>query len=553
MLTCTLSRAAGRPVKFIEDRLDNILNADAHGCDRIYDAELACKQDGTVLSLKFKVIDDYGAYLQYGYGTHGNSLSQVIGPYRINSISMHLIAVLTNKCQQGAYRGFGSEVMNFCLERMMDAAADELGLDKIAIRRKNLIKPDQFPYVIPSGNIYDSGNYEAVLDKALALIDYEGWRRKQAEFRGQGRFVGIGVVSCQERSVFSSTEFWSLNPTATPGFTLSSSPESLSVKIDPTGKLYAKLNSPSWGNTPETIVTQILAEQFGVPPADITIGYADTDSGFNGTGPGGSRFTVMVAGAAVSAAITLKRKMKKIAAHLLEASEDDMEFVDGTVCVKGVKELNKSIADIAMMSHYFRLNFPDEPGFESGLETTAVYDHPLTTMPDPDRKHLGIFYPIMGHMVHIAVVEVDAATGKVSFLDYAAVHDTGVVVNPITLGGHIRGGTAQGIGTALYEQFVYDKNGQLLTGTFADYHIPTAHEMPPDLKIGHLETPSPYTEYGIKGGGEGGRMASPSVIAQAIEDALSSFSVRIDSLPVPPCRLFELVHGDGAKAGPSAS
>ena len=549
ILTCTLARAAGRPVKFVEDRLDNMLNADAHGCDRVYDAELACKRDGTALSLRYKVIDDYGAYLQFGYGTHGNALSQCVGPYGINSVQMHLVAVLTNKCQQGAYRGFGSEVMNFCLERMMDAAARELGIDPVDIRRKNLIQPDRFPYVIPSGNVYDSGNYPAVLDKALELIDHAGWKQRQREARAQGRHVGIGVVTCQERSVFSSTEFWSLNPTDAPGFALSSSPESISVKIDPTGKIFAKLNAPFWGNSPETVVTQVLAEQFTVGPSDITIGYADSDSGFNSAGPGGSRFTVMVSGAAVSAAGTLKQKMKRIAAHALEADEGDLEFRDGAIGVRGVPGMQKTIGEIALLSHYFRLDFPDEAGFESGLEATAVYDHPLTTAPDPDRKHLGIFYPIMGNMAHAVVVEVDPETAKVSILDYAAVHDSGVVVNPMTLKGHIRGGAAQGIGTALYERFAYDANGQVLNGSFGDYHIPTVMEVPADLKVGHVETPSPYTEYGIKGGGEGGRMAAPAALAQAVEDALAPLGVRIDSVPITPDHIHGLIRAARGAGG----
>jgi CO/xanthine dehydrogenase Mo-binding subunit len=539
-LTCTLARAAGQPVKYMEDRLDNIMNADAHGSDRLYDAELALKQDGTMVSLRFTVIDDYGAYLQYGVGTHGNALSQVTGPYRIGSFGMRLVAVVTNKCQQGAYRGFGSEVTNFVIERLVDAAADQLGVDPVELRRRNLIEAHQFPYVIPTGNIYDSGNYQAVLDEALKLARYDHWKGVQAEARAQGRCVGIGLATCQERSVYSPTEWWSLNPLETPGFALTSAPEGVSVRIDPTGKIFAQLNAPFWGNSPETVVTQVLAEQFAVDPSDITIGYADSDAAFNGFGPGGSRFTVMVTGAVVSAATKLKGKIKRFAGHLLEADVGDLEFRNGKVGVVGVPGMEKSISEIALMANFFRMSFPDTPEFDSGLETTAVYDHPLSTPPAEDRRHLGIFYPIMGHMCHIAVVEVDPETGKVEFLDYAAVHDAGTVVNPITLGGHITGGTAMGIGSTLFEEFRYDENGQLLNASFADYHIPTAHEVPP-MRIGHVETPSPYTEYGIKGGGEGGRMGTPSAVARAIEDALKPFGVSIDSIPLPPSKIRSLV------------
>lgn len=541
VLTASLARLAGRPVKYIEDRLDNMTNADAHGSDRVYEAELAMKRDGTMVSLRYQVIDDYGAYLQYGYGTHGNAFSQVVGPYRINSVEARLIAVLSNKCQQGAYRGFGSEVANFVIERMTDAAAKELGIDPVEIRRRNLIRPEEFPYVIPTGNVYDIGNYQAVLAEALRMFDMEGWRAKQAEARKQGRHIGLGLVTCQERSVFSSTEFWSLNPPDQPGFTLTSSPEAISLRIDPTGKAFVKLNAPFWGNSPETVVTQLVAEALTMEPSDVVVGYADTDAGFNGTGPGGSRYTVMVAGAVVAGARTLREKLFKFAAHMMECGTGDLELRSGNIGVKGVPAMQKSIAEVAIASHYFRLNFPDEPGFESGLETTAVYDHPLTTMPPADRSHLGIFYPIMGHMAHAVAVEVDVGTGKVEILDYVAVHDCGTVVNPMTLAGHVRGGTAQGIGSALLEHFRYDEQGQLLTASFADYHIPTAHEVPANIRVGHVETPSPYTEYGIKGGGEGGRMAAPPVLVQAIEDALQPFGVEIMEIPLTPNRIRQII------------
>jgi CO/xanthine dehydrogenase Mo-binding subunit len=540
-LTATLARAAGRPVKYIEDRLDNITNSDQHGSDRIYHCEMAVKRDGTMLSLKFQVIDDYGAYLQYGYGTHGNSLCQIVGPYRINSISMELLAVLTNKCQQGAYRGFGSEVTNWMLERMTDAVADELKMDPIEVRRKNLIQPDQFPYVIPSGNVYDSGNYPAVLDEALRIADLSKWKEIQAEARAQGRCVGIGMATCQERSVFSATEFWSLNPTDNPGFTLTSSPESTQIRVDPTGIIHVTLASPFWGNSPETMATQIVAEQFQVDPSQVNIVYADSQSGFNSSGPGGSRFTVMLAGAIVGASTRIKNKMLRVASHMMETDAGDLEYREGKIGVRGVPGMEKSIGDVSLFAHYFRLNLPDGDDYASGLDAAYVYDHPLTTMPAKDRSHLGIFYPIMGHMCHMALVEVDPKTGKVKILDYVAVHDAGVMVNPMTLAGHIRGGTAQGIGSALYEKFHYDASGQLQTATFADYLIPTLHEMPPEIRVGHVETPSPFTEYGIKGGGEGGRMGAPGALSRAIEDALGAYGVRCDEVPLTPRRIRELV------------
>ncbi len=540
-LAGTLARAAGRPVKYLEDRIDNMTSCDAHGSDRIYDAELALKRDGTMTSLKLRVIDDYGAYFQYGVGQHGNAMGQVVGPYRIGSCEVDVTAVFTNKCQQGAYRGFGSEVGNFVIERMVDAAVEELEMDPVAFRRQNFIKPEQFPYIIPTGNMYDSGNYEAVLDKALGMIDLDDWRKKQAEARKEGRYIGIGVSTCQERSVFSATEFWMWNPNESPGFTLSSSPESVAVNIDPTGKAYITLNAPFWGNSPETMAVQVLAEQLEMDPADISVSYADSDKGFNSSGPGGSRFTVMVAGAVVGAAAQIKDKMLRVAGHMLEADPRDLEFRAGKIGVKGAPGQEKTIAEVALHAHYFRLSMPEDDDLTSGIDASYVYDHPVTTLPSEDRTDLGIFYPIMGHMCHIPVVEVDAETGKVAFLDYVAVHDAGTMVNPMTLAGHIRGGTVNGIGTALYEQYYYDENGQPLNTLLTEYQHPTLMETPADIRVGHVETPSPFTEYGIKGGGEGGRMGAPPAIATAVEDALRPLGVKIDALPLTPRKLREMI------------
>jgi CO/xanthine dehydrogenase Mo-binding subunit len=269
--------------------------------------------------------------------------------------------------------------------------------------------------------------------------------------------------------------------------------------------------------------------------------YSDSDHGINGTGPGGSRYTVMLAGAVVGAAQQLKEKIIRVAAHMLEANAADLELRDGKVGVKGVPGMEKTLAEVALHAHYFRLSMPDDPTLTSGLDAAQVYDHPVTTPPSADRKDLGIFYPIMGHMCHMPVVEVDVETGKISFLAYVAVHDCGTLVNPMTLAGHVRGGIAQGIGTALYERYHYDANGQMLTANFMDYLIPTIHETPEEIVVGHVETPSPFTEYGIKGGGEGGRMGAPPALASAVEDALRPFGVTIDTLPLTPKAVRTLI------------
>ena len=291
-----LSMLVGKPVKYVEDRTTHIVNNDHCGSDRRYEASLAFDDDGEFKALRISCVDDYGAYLQFGTGTHGNALSQIVGPYRIQHVEYSLAAVLTNKNQQGAYRGFGAEVSNWILERLVDMAARDLDLDRVEIRRRNLIPAGSFPYRTPTGNIYDSGNYQGVLAKVLEEVDYDHWVDYRAKARAEGRHVGIGVVASQERSVFSSTEFWFWFDD--PQFTPTSSPESASVRIDPTGEIIVTLHSQAmWGNSPETVVSQVVAEEFDVDPSSVVINYADSQNALPGTGPGGSRYSVMVSGA----------------------------------------------------------------------------------------------------------------------------------------------------------------------------------------------------------------------------------------------------------------
>jgi carbon-monoxide dehydrogenase large subunit len=537
------SKVSGRPVKYLEDRVDNISNCDHHGSDRVYDVELALSREGLMKSLRVRSLDDYGAYIQFGVGHHGNALAQVTGPYRITSVEYTVTAVMTNKCQQGAYRGFGSEVNNWMLERMVDLAAKELDLDPVEIRRRNFIGKDEFPYFIPTGNVYDSGDYEQVLDTALELADLDHWRAEQAKAREEGRYIGIGLVTCQERSVFSATEFWFWFDE--PGAPVTSMPESITLSVDATGGITATLYSCAfWGNSPETMVAQLVAEEFDCEPQDVSVTYAGTRNGLPATGPGGSRTTVMLAGAVEGASERIKDKAFKVAEHLLEAAPDDLEWAAGGIQVKGSPDKRKSLADIAIQTHLFKHSLPEE--IESGLEASKVYDHPYTTMPNADRSNLGVFYPFVGHACHIPIIEVDPQTGEVTFLKYIAVHDCGTLVNPRSLAGHITGGTVQGIGTALYEEYVYDEDGNLQTQSYMDYLIPTAMEAP-EFVIGHCETPSPWTPHGIKGGGEGGRMMAPAAIAAAIDDALAPLGVRATVLPATPARIVEWIEAAGAR------
>ena len=529
-----LAKRAGRPVKFMEDRADNLLASENLACDRFYDAELAVSREGEFTSLRVRVVDDYGAYFQFGHATHGNALAQVTGPYRIGSVAYTVQCVLTNKCQQGVFRGAGSDAGNFCLERLVDAAAQELGIDRVELRRRNFIAADRFPFKTPVGNVYDSGDYPAVLARALEMAPLADLQRLQQEARREGRYVGIGLATAQQRSVYGPTEFWFWYDT--PG--LSSAPESVGLSLGPTGEFVATMFSPFWGNSPETVVAQTIAEEFGIDPAQITVTYEDSQHGLPGAGPGGSRMAVMLTGATAGAARTLKDKLARIAAHQLEAAPEDIAFADGKAMVRGMPDKAMTYAELGLKAYWFKLDLPGD--MQSGLEARHTYDHPYLTLPTADRKDLGAFYPIMAHGAHIPVVEVNPHTGQVKILRYVAVHDVGTVINPKSLRGQITGGIAQGIGMALYEQYHYDADGQPLTGSFMDYLLPTASEVPA-VEIGHVETPSPFTQYGVKGGGEGGRMIAPAALASAVEDALAPLGVRIDELPMTPERLVDLV------------
>jgi CO/xanthine dehydrogenase Mo-binding subunit len=285
-------------------------------------------------------------------------------------------------------------------------------------------------------------------------------------------------------------------------------------------------------------VAQVLAEEFGIDPSTVSVLYEDSIRALPAAGPGGSRLTVMLAGAVNGASRKLKDKIFRIAAHLLEASPQDLVLADGKVSVTGVPQRGLTLADIAANAHFFKMSLPAE--LETGLDASHTYDHPFTTPPSADRSDLGAFYPIVAHAAHVPVVEIDVDTGLVKFLDYVAVHDCGTMMNPAALEGQIAGGIAQGIGTALYEEFVYDSEGQLRTASLLDYLLPTAAEVP-SIRIGHQETPSPYTPYGLKGSGEGGRMVAPAAIANAVQDALAPLGVEVSELPITPDRIVRWV------------
>jgi CO/xanthine dehydrogenase Mo-binding subunit len=531
-----LAKATGRPVRYLEDRFDNIAANDNVGPDRFYDAQLAFSAEGEMLSLTLKIIDDYGAYFQFAHGQHGNAMAQPTGPYRIGSLRYDVSCVLTNKVQQGFFRGAGADPGNFILERLVDAAAEELGIDAVDLRRRNFIRPDEFPYKIPTGNTYDSGNYAAVLDRALEIADLKHWKAEQERLRADGRYLGIGLASCQERTGYNASEWWFLYDN--PPLPATSTPESVKLQIDAMGGVLVELGCPLWGNSPETVVSQVVAEEFGIDPAGVAVTYADSTTGAMSAGPGGSRLTIMLSGATRGAARTLRAKMTRIAAHAMEMSPDDVECVDGVFRAKGAPGTSLAMADVAMRAHLFMHDNPE--GESSGLVETHTYDHPYSAPPSADRTDMGVFYPMVSHACHIPIVEVDPETGHVTLLKYYAVNDCGTIMNPPLVEGQIMGGIVQGIGAALMEEYAYREDGTLGTPSLREYLIPSLHEVP-EIVVEHLQTPSPFTEYGVKGAGEGGRLVAPTAIASAVSDALRPLGVFIDELPMTPERIVAAV------------
>jgi CO/xanthine dehydrogenase Mo-binding subunit len=541
MVVCALmSRRTGRPVKYVEDRAEHLRGGDNHGEDRTYDAELALDASGRMLGLRFHVVEDYGSAFVLGPINNAEPLAQAAGPYGIEAVGVDFTAVLTTKCPQAAYRGFGGTAHNFMLERLVDAAADELGISRIELRERNLLTPDQFPYRTPTGNIYDSGDYPRALSTALQESSYHEWRRFQTEARKQGRAIGIGVATCQERSVQGGTALWVMFDQE-PGRNTTAA-ESATVRIDPQGTVRVALHSPSLGTPTETVAATVVSEELGVRVEDVAVTRLDSTMAGPAMGPSASRLTVMLSGAVAGATREVLEKMRRLAAHLLEVDVDDLVWDRdrASFAVKGVPGATATLPAIAHLANGQALNLP--PGVASGLESTFTYDHPLATMPDAAGSEWGSFCPIIGHTVHVPVVEVDVETGIVDFLDYYVLHDCGTVVNPDAVRGQVVGGVCQGIGTALMEELPYDAAAQPRASDFRSYFVPTFLDVPP-IRLGHLETPSPFTYRGVKGVGEGGRMAAPAAVVAAIEDALAPFGVRIDEVPVTPEKILRWLAG----------
>nr|WP_246294966.1 xanthine dehydrogenase family protein molybdopterin-binding subunit [Schlegelella koreensis] len=533
LVVAYLAKKLGRPVRFLEDRLENMRGGDMQGPDRIFDVTLAFDSEGKVRSMRMRAIDDIGAYSGRSPLQLGKPVGAIVGPYLIESVSYDAISVMTNKTPQEAVRGFGQSPTNYAIELGMDKVARFLGIDRVELRRRNLIKADQFPYLIPSGTHYDSGDYDAVLDKALEAASYDDLVAERDRLRAQGLLAGIGVSTCLEPSGGNSA----FEPLFNPKNQTTTWMDSCLVRIDLNGSITALMGTSTSGQAHETLVSTVVGEILQREPDGIRVIHADSLGALPSNSPVGSRMAIMLGGAAAGAAKILRAKLLKIAAHNLEVSEDQLVYEDGNVFVRA--EPSRRIGWDALVEiahrHYHRM--PE--GIEPGLQEKFVWEVPGGgKMPTEDGRVQ--MYPAHSFESHVVLVTVDRDTGKPTIRRYAVGHDCGVMISPDVVHGMTYGGVAHGIGAALMEKFAYSDEGQLLAGTFMDYLLPSATEVP-SIKIVDHCTPSPLTEFGQKGSGEAGYLGGPAAIASAINDALAPAGASIDALPMTPQAIWRVL------------
>jgi carbon-monoxide dehydrogenase large subunit len=524
LLVLWASKRVGRPVKWTAERTESFLS-DAHGRDHRSHAELALDADGKFLGLRVRTLANMGAYLStfapaiptYLYGT------LLSGPYVIPQIYAEVKAIFTNTVPVDAVRGAGRPEATYLLERLVDKAARELGIDRVEIRRKNLIQPDQFPYQTPVALQYDVGDYPATLDMALQAIDFDHFAERKAASEARGKLRGFGVSTYIEAC--------GIAPSALVGALGARAGlyEAASVRVHPTGSVTVFTGTHSHGQGHETTFAQLVVEKLGVPLENVEIVHGDTDRIPFGMGTYGSRSAAVGGSAIIKAIDKIVDKGKKVAAHLLEASVADIEFADGKFRVAGTDK-EKAFGDIAFAA-YVPHNYPIE-SVEPGLEDSAFYDPKNFTFPAG---------------CHCVEVEVDPETGVVEVVDVSIADDVGVVINPMIVDGQAHGGLAHGIGQALLEECVYDEGGQLLSGSYMSYTMPRAADLP-SFRVGNHVTACTHNPTGIKGVGEVGAIGVPPAVINAVLDALTPLGVKDIDMPATPERVWRAIRDAGGVA-----
>ena len=512
------------PVKYVENRRENLTSMH-QAREQKHRIKLAVKRDGRIIGIKDDILANLGAYLPTcGPGSVIIAGKTITGCYKIRNCKVKILGVTTNKAPYGAYRGYGKDAGNYVIERMIDIIAKELGIDPIELRLRNIIKPEDLPYRSFSGALYDSGDYPRVLSKALELIEYD---KVKALPLGEDKLLGVGVSL-------------TIEPTAShyPGAYMLGY-EGATVRIEPTGMVTVEVGSASMGTGHETFIAQIVAEELGLDDVSkVKVIEGDTLTSPYGFGSWASRTTILTGNAVLLAARKVKEKILKIAAEILKEPEDNLTLENNTIHSIADVEKKITLEDVASIM-YANKPYPAPPQMEPGLEATAFFfPSNIESIDQPGGGRNT--YAAYSNSAHAAIVEVDRETGYVKVLKYVVVTDCGRVVNPLIAEGQVVGGVVQGIGGVIYEENIYDENGNPLATTFMDYLIPTSIEAP-KIKVAFIESPSPFNQLGVKGVGEGPIEGVPATIANAVENALREYNVKITSLPLTPENVWKLV------------
>jgi carbon-monoxide dehydrogenase large subunit len=529
LIVSFLTRKLQAPVKWISDRREDLMTS-AQGRQYRFDVALAFRKDGTLLAAKAKIDCNIGAYPGFPFGASaeaGGAAIYLPGPYRMPDYAYMTQAITTNTCPSGVYRGVAAPVAFFATEALMDRAAHDLGLDPADIRRKNVLVAADLPYTNSVGIRYSAGSFDSCLQRAIEASNYAAFRQAQtADRMRDGKLHGIGIANVVEHTGQGASRYRQRGILYVPGF------DAAQVKIEPNGHAIAWVSACTQGQGHLTSFAQIVAEQLGIGTDDVTIIEGDTGQGPYGSGTFASRGAVVAGGAALRASTKVAEKIRRIAAHILEAAPDDLELADGHVYVSGVRQLAVSLRDIAAIAHSMDSRaLPDGESF--GLEATEYYDPPVASITNA---------------AHVAQVSIDPVTGLVTVEKYVVAHDCGRVINPLIVDGQIHGAVMQGISSVLSEALRYDEDGQLMTGTLMDYLVSTAADAP-DITVLHEANRSPDTEGGFKGVGEGGVIGALPAVANAVADALARFGARINRLPLLPHTIVSLM----ASAAPTVS
>ena len=515
------SMQLGRPVKWTEERQEGFMST-SHGRGQLQYVEAAYKKDGTLLGMRFRIYGDLGAYCAYSTNAVPNNLtpSMVQGVYRVRDLAWSTYGVYTNKVPTDVYRGAGRPEAAYMVERVMDLIARDLNMDPVEVRRKNFIPKDAFPYKTATDLEYDSGDYEGALKVVLEMADYPKLREEQKRLREQGVLMGIGLTTTTEMTGFGPSNREVGGTGGLSGF------ESATIRVDPSGRITVLTGSSPHGQGLQTTFAQIVADELGVPFDDIEILYGDTAIIPQGSGTYGSRSLVVGGSAIVKAGELVREKARRIAAGLLNIDPQYVVLERGAFFAEDIPDRYVTWADVGDAAYRAR-SLPE--GMELGLEATTFWEPPELTYP---------------FSAHVAVVHVDSDTGEVKLSRYIAVDDSGNIINPMVVEGQVHGGLAQGIGAALLEEATWDEGGQLVTGSFLDYAIPSAQELP-TFELGRTVTPSPHNPLGAKGTGELGTIASAPAIVSAVVDALSHLGVTHIDMPIKSEKVWRILKEKG--------